>query len=90
MTKPRILRATPRPDFTVAIDWSDGVSSVLDMRPEIARGGVYGALAEPAVFLRRLFVQANGESLAWEVFGNLVDLHADGIRAMSRAAPNAA
>ena len=39
-----IKRATPRADFTVAIEWADGSSSKVDFRPEIARGGALASL----------------------------------------------
>jgi hypothetical protein len=51
MTRYAIKRATPRTDFTVAIEWADGSSSKVDFRPEIARGGALASLGEPAVFL---------------------------------------
>lgn len=77
MSQYLVVRATPRPDLSVEIEWRDGSASRLDFRPEIARGGALGALAEPAVFLHRLFVQSAGESLAWETPAGLVDFHAD-------------
>lgn len=77
MSRYPIARATPRPDFSVEIEWRDGSSSEVDFQPEIARGGALAALAEPAVFLHRLFVQSAGESLAWETPAGLVDFHAD-------------
>jgi hypothetical protein len=77
MARHSIGRATPRSDFTVAIEWADGSSSVIDFRPEIAKGGALAQLREPAVFLHRLFVQSAGRSLAWETPGGLVDFHVD-------------
>jgi len=56
----------PRSDFTVAIEWSDGSKSVVDFRPDIAKGEALSYLREPAVFLHRLFVQSEGQSLAGE------------------------
>ena len=64
MSRYSIARATPRPDFTIEIEWRDGSSSLVDFRPEIARGGALAALAEPAVFLHRFFVQSAGDSIA--------------------------
>lgn len=72
-----IASATPRPDFSVEIEWRDGSSSKVDFRPEIARGGALAALGEAALFLHRLFVQSAGDSLAWETPAGLVDFHAD-------------
>ena len=77
MARHSIVRATPGSDFTVAIVWADGTSSVVDFRPEIAKGGALPALREPAVFLHRLFVQSAGQSLAWETPGGLIDFHVD-------------
>ena len=69
MARHAIKSATPRVDVTVAIEWADGSASKVDFRQVIARGGVLASLAEPAVFLHRLFVQSAGESLAWETAG---------------------
>jgi len=72
-----IARATPRSDFTVAIEWSDGSSSVVDFRSDIAKSEALGYLREAAVFLHRLFVQSEGKSLAWETPAGLIDFHAE-------------
>jgi hypothetical protein len=77
MARHAIRRAIPRPDSTGAIEWADGTSSTVDFRADIARGGALASLAQPAVFLHRLFVQSAGESLAWETPAGLVDFHAD-------------
>jgi hypothetical protein len=77
MARHAIRRATPKPDFSVVIEWANGSSSTVDFRTEIARGGALATLAQPAVFLHRLFVQSAGESLAWETPAGLVDFHAD-------------
>lgn len=90
MTSHRIARATPRHDFTVDIEWTDGTRSTVDLNPEIARGGLMAELSEPSVFLRRMFVHAAGESLGWEVFGQFVDFHADNLWSASRATAVAA
>lgn len=75
MARHSIARATPRSDFTLAIEWADGSSSVIDFRPEIAKGEALAHLGEAAVFLHRLFVQSAGQSLAWETPGGLIDFH---------------
>jgi hypothetical protein len=77
MARHSIARATPRSDFTVTIEWTDGTKSVVDFRPEIVRGGALAHLQEPALFLHRLFVQSAGGSLAWETPSGLLDFHAD-------------
>ena len=77
MARHSIARAKARPDFTVAIDWSDGSSSIADFRAEISKGEALAYLREPAVFLHRLFVQSEGQSLAWETPAGLLDFHVD-------------
>lgn len=90
MSSHRIARATPRPDFTVDLEWTDGRRSVADLKPFIAAGGLMASLGEPAIFLRRMYIHAQGESLAWEVYGQLVDFHADNLWDHSREQPAAA
>ena len=77
MARHSIARAAPRSDFTVVIEWSDGSKSVVDFRPDIAKGEALSYLREPAVFLHRLFVQSEGQSLAWETPSGLIDFHVD-------------
>ena len=77
MARYSIARATPRSDFTVAIEWSDGSKSIVDFRPDIAKGEALQYLREPAVFLHRLFVQSEGQSLAWDTPSGLIDFHVD-------------
>jgi hypothetical protein len=77
MARHSIARATPRPDFTVTLEWTNGSNSVIDFRPEIAKGGALAHLQEPAVFLHRLFVQSAGKSIAWETPSGLIDFHVD-------------
>jgi hypothetical protein len=43
----------------------------------IVNGILISYLREPAVFLHRLFVQSEGQSLAWETPGGLIDFHVD-------------
>jgi hypothetical protein len=90
MARHTIKRATPHADLTVAIEWADGSVCKIDFRPEIARGGALASLAEPAIFLHRLFVQWAGDSLAWETSSGLVDFHADELWQRSRIKPVAA
>ena len=85
MARHPIARATARTDLSVHIEWRDGTSSNIDFRPEIARGGPLASLAEPAIFLHRLFVQSAGDSLAWETPAGLVDFHADELWRRSHA-----
>ena len=77
MVRHSIAKAMPRSDFTVAVVWADGTSSIVDFRPDIAKGEALSHLQEPAVFLHRLFVQSEGQSLAWETPAGLIDFHVD-------------
>jgi hypothetical protein len=77
MARHSIARATPRSDFTVAIEWTNGSSGVIDFRAEIAKGGVLSHLRGAAVFLHRLFIQSAGKSLAWQTPSVLIDFHVD-------------
>jgi hypothetical protein len=86
----RIAHATPRTDFTVDIVWTDGSRSIADFKAAIGAGGLLAAFEEPAIFLRRMCVHASGESIAWEVFGQIVDFHADNLWHDSRARTAAA
>jgi hypothetical protein len=90
MTEHRIARATPHVDFTVDIEWTDGSRSVADLKPDIARGGIMADLGNPAIFLNRLFIHAQGESIGWEVFGQFVDFNADNLWRDTRKAHTAA
>ena len=90
MSHHRIARATPRADFTVDIEWADGTRSVADFNPEIAKGGILAELGEPAIFLRRLYLHAGGDSLGWEILGQFIDFHADNLWRDSRARARAA
>jgi hypothetical protein len=84
MSSHRIARAVPREDFSVDIEWTSGERSVVDFKPAIAKGGLLASLGEPANFLRRMHVHSQGDSIAWEVFGQIVDFHADNLWRDSR------
>jgi hypothetical protein len=79
MSDHRIARATPRLDYTVDIEWTDGTRSVADFKPIIERGNIFAKLKEPVLFMHNMYVHWEGESLAWEVFGEVVDFHADSL-----------
>ena len=74
----------------MAVEWTDGTRSVVDFRPEMAKGGALSHLREPAIFLHRLFVQSAGMSLAWETPSGLVDFHVDELWQRTHAKPVAA
>ena len=73
----RIAEATPHPDHTVTITWSDGARGVVDLAPFIARGGLFAALDDRAWFVNEMRVLRGGIGLAWP---NEVDFSADGLR----------
>ncbi|MCC6160302.1 MAG: DUF2442 domain-containing protein [Deltaproteobacteria bacterium] len=53
------------PEFgTVELTFADGMAGTLDMRPLVARGGVFAHLTSPEMFARAR-VGENGWSLEW-------------------------
>jgi hypothetical protein len=66
MKSPRIAKATPRPDHTVEIEWRDGSRSVADIKPYIAKGGVFRPLSDPTLFMMTMKIDWQGYSLGWE------------------------
>lgn len=71
-----ITSATPDArTLTVRLIWRTGAVTVKDMRPIIAGGGVFAALADPAVF-SQVRVGERGRSLEWP---DEVDLCADAL-----------
>jgi hypothetical protein len=90
MSRHRIAHATPQPDFTVDLEWTDGTRSVADFKPAIVKGGLLASLEDPAIFLRRMYVHSHGDSIAWEVFGQIVDFHADNLWRDSQSSSAAA
>ena len=59
----------------VILTWAGGTRTMFDMAPVIARGGVFAALADPALFAA-VTVGSRGRSLVWP--GEL-DLDADAL-----------
>lgn len=90
MTLHRIARAKARTDFTVELEWTDGTRSTIDFKRHLARGGVLAKLGDPVIFVNRLFVHADGESIGWEVMGTFVDFEADNLWRDSHATNEAA
>lgn len=71
-----ITSATPDARaLTVRLTWRNGAVTLKDMRPIIAGGGVFAALADPAVF-SQVRVGWRGRSLVWP---EEVDLCADAL-----------
>ncbi len=72
----RIETAVPdEGSHTVAIGWRNGARTTFDMKPAIAQGGVFSALADAAVF-GGVRVGPRGRSLQWP--GD-IDIDADAI-----------
>ena len=72
-----IAHAEPRPDHTVAITFSDGMSAVVDFSPVIERGELFATLADARFFVREMKVLPGGIGLAWS---DELDFSADGLR----------
>ena len=62
-----VVQAVPGADHTVYAYFSDGSVRLADIKPYIARGGVFAPLADEAFFRERLTVM-NG-AVAWDVTG---------------------
>ncbi len=63
-----VVQAVPGEDYTVYAYFSDGSVRKADIKPYIARGGVFAPLTDEAFFRDRLTVM-NG-AVAWDVAGN--------------------
>jgi hypothetical protein len=62
------------------IRWDDGYSGVVDLRPVIARGGVFAYLQDPERF-RTVEVAEFGHALVWTTeTGDAIDFGADSLR----------
>ena len=64
---PEVVQAVPGDDFTVFAYYSDGTVHHVDIRPLIARGGVFQRLADRAFFEGVLTVMHG--AVAWDVAG---------------------
>ena len=62
-----VLQAVPGDDFTVYAYFNDGTVRKADVKPLIARGGVFAPLADETFFRERLTVM-NGAA-AWDADG---------------------
>lgn len=65
---PAIVQSVPGDDFTVYAYCNDGAVRLVDMKPMIALGGVFSALADPNFFQSRLTVM--NDTVAWDVTGD--------------------
>lgn len=73
----RIRNATPHPDHTVTIIWSDGVEAVVDLAPVVGKGKVFTPLQDPGYFVKEMRIAHDRLGLEWP---NRVDFSADGLR----------
>ncbi len=64
---PEVVQAVPGDDFTVFAYYSDGTVHLVDIKPLIARGGVFQRLADKAFFEEALTVMHG--AVAWDVTG---------------------
>lgn len=62
-----VVQSLPGDDFTVYAYFSDGTVKLADVKPLIAKGGVFAQLADPGFFHERLTVM--GGAVAWDVSG---------------------
>ena len=65
---PAVVQVIPGDDFTVYAYCSDGAVRLVDVKPYIAKGGVFAPLADPAFFRERLTVL--NDAVAWDIAGN--------------------
>jgi hypothetical protein len=73
----RIAGVEPNPEtLRITLRWKNGATTVKDMRRDIARRMVLGALSDPLVF-RRVRVLDHGYSIGWP--GTAIDFAADAL-----------
>lgn len=65
---PTVVQAIAGDDFTVYAYCNDGAVRLVDVKPLIARGGVFTAISDPAAFKGLLTVM--NDTVAWDVAGN--------------------
>lgn len=59
-----ITRIHPNDDFTIEIEFDGGFKGVVDFKPLIQRGGVFGHLGSPR-FFHRAKIGERGRTLVW-------------------------
>ena len=65
---PSVVQVIPGDDFTVYAYCSDGAVRLVDVKPYIAKGGVFAPLSDPTFFQERLTVL--NDAVAWDIAGN--------------------
>lgn len=79
---PAVVQAVPGDDFTVFAYCNDGAVRLVDVKPLIAKGGVFSPLADQKFFRDRLTIL--NDTVAWDMTGDrdltaCVDLDAEQI-----------
>ena len=79
---PAVVQAVPGDDFTVFAYCNDGAVRLVDVKPLIAKGGVFSPLADQNFFRNRLTIL--NDTVAWDITGDrsptaCVDLDAEQI-----------
>jgi len=65
---PAVVQAVPGEDFTVYAYCNDGAVRQIDIKPLIAKGGVFTQIADPKFFRERLTVL--NDTVAWDITGD--------------------
>ena len=65
---PSVVQSVPGENFTVYAYCNDGAVRLVDIKPMIAQGGVFAALANETVFCNALTVL--NDTVAWDIEGN--------------------
>lgn len=65
---PSVVQVLPGEEFTVYAYCNDGAVRLVDVKPLIAKGGVFAPLADPAFFSERLAVL--NDTVAWDMTGD--------------------
>ncbi|MCJ2014477.1 DUF2442 domain-containing protein [Methylobacterium sp. J-076] len=77
---PRVTSAEPVIHGVLKLVFVDGYEGVVDLRPLLAKGKVFGWLRTPENF-RTVRIDEYGHSISWtDDSGYVVDLSADGLR----------
>lgn len=64
---PAVVQVLAGEDFTVYAYCNDGAVRLVDVKPLLAQGGVFQAIADPDFFREKLTVM--NDSVAWDITG---------------------
>lgn len=65
---PSVVQVVPGDDFTVYAYCNDGAVRLVDIKPFLAKGGVFEPMRDPVFFRERLTVL--NDSVAWDMTGD--------------------